>query len=112
MRTFAGPNGSGKSTLKPVLPTELLGVHLNPDEIEQEIRRQRYLDISAYGVNATGDDALMFFRGSLFLKSAGLAVEADKLNLAHGCLDFRNVAINSYFTSVASDFLGHKLLEQ
>jgi predicted ABC-type ATPase len=35
---FAGPNGSGKSTLKTVLPEELLGVYLNPDEIESSIR--------------------------------------------------------------------------
>jgi predicted ABC-type ATPase len=38
LRMFAGPNGSGKSTLKTVLPPELLGVYLNPDEIESQIR--------------------------------------------------------------------------
>lgn len=36
---FAGPNGSGKSTLKSVLIPELLGVYLNPDEIEATIKR-------------------------------------------------------------------------
>ena len=35
---FAGPNGSGKSTLKSYVPVELLGVYLNPDEMESEIR--------------------------------------------------------------------------
>jgi predicted ABC-type ATPase len=34
---FAGPNGSGKSTLKSYLPSALLGVYLNPDEMEQKI---------------------------------------------------------------------------
>ena len=43
---FAGPNGSGKSLLKSYLPTELLGVYLNPDEIEQEIRRHNFLDFA------------------------------------------------------------------
>jgi len=38
MRVFAGPNGSGKSTLKSVLPPPLLGVYLNPDEIEVQER--------------------------------------------------------------------------
>jgi predicted ABC-type ATPase len=38
MRMFAGPNGSGKSTLKSYLPSVLLGVYLNPDEIESEAR--------------------------------------------------------------------------
>ena len=31
---FAGPNGSGKSVLKSYLPGPLLGIYLNPDEIE------------------------------------------------------------------------------
>jgi hypothetical protein len=36
LRMVAGPNGSGKSTIKSVLPSELLGVYLNPDEIEAD----------------------------------------------------------------------------
>jgi predicted ABC-type ATPase len=44
---FAGPNGSGKSTLKSYLPPPLLGVYLNPDEMELEIRRQTFLDLTA-----------------------------------------------------------------
>ncbi len=66
---FAGPNGSGKSTLKSVLRKELLGVYLNPDDIEQEICRQGFLELSAYGVVATGYEALSFFRDSPFLNS-------------------------------------------
>jgi len=34
LRMFAGPNGSGKSTIKSVIRRELLGVYVNPDEIE------------------------------------------------------------------------------
>ena len=40
MRVFAGPNGSGKSVLKSYLPEPLLGVYLNPDEIEAEVKEQ------------------------------------------------------------------------
>jgi len=39
---FAGPNGSGKSSLKSFLPEELLGIYLNPDDIEREIRLQTF----------------------------------------------------------------------
>ena len=46
LRMFAGPNGSGKSTLKSVLPRELLGVYLNPDEIESQIRQQGFLPLA------------------------------------------------------------------
>lgn len=34
LRMFAGPNGSGKSTIKSVLKPEMLGIYINPDEIE------------------------------------------------------------------------------
>lgn len=35
LRMFAGPNGSGKSTLKEVIRAEMLGIYINPDEIER-----------------------------------------------------------------------------
>jgi hypothetical protein len=42
---FAGPNGSGKSTIKTVLPPELLGIYINPDEIEKEFRNQGFINL-------------------------------------------------------------------
>jgi len=45
LRIFAGPNGSGKSTFKKMLRQELLGVYINPDEIEKEIRDLGFLDL-------------------------------------------------------------------
>jgi len=107
---FAGPNGSGKSTLKSVLPKELLGVYLNADELEQEIRHQGFLDFAAYGVTTTAAELLPFFQASAFLISAGLGDAAQQLGFANGRLDFGKVAVNSYFASVASDFLRQKLL--
>ena len=109
---FAGPNGSGKSLLKSYLPKELLGVYLNPDEIELEIRRQGFLDFTAYGVTTTADESLTFFQGSSFLIKEGFRDAAKRLDLANDRLDFTKVEINSYFASVACDFLRQKLLEQ
>jgi len=109
---FAGPNGSGKSTLKSVLPPALLGIYLNPDEIEQEIRRQGFLDLAVYGVTATADEVLPFFTGSSFLISAGHADQARQILFQAGRLVFAGVAVDSYFASVAADFLRQKLLEQ
>jgi len=40
---FAGPNGSGKSTIKEVISKELLGIYVNPDEIEKEILKYDFL---------------------------------------------------------------------
>lgn len=35
LRVFAGPNGSGKSTMKSAVPSHLIGIYINPDEIEK-----------------------------------------------------------------------------
>ena len=43
LRMFAGPNGSGKSTFKSVIGPELLGIYINPDEIEKEIAAAGFL---------------------------------------------------------------------
>lgn len=40
LRMFAGPNGSGKSTLKDEVEAHGLGVYINADDIEAEIRAQ------------------------------------------------------------------------
>lgn len=79
LRMFAGPNGSGKSTLKSTLNSKILGVYINPDEIEKEIQQRDFLDLSAYGVVAEQQEILDFFLGSLLLKKAGLLDEAEAL---------------------------------
>ncbi len=53
LRMFAGPNGSGKSTVKSMINPALLGVYINPDEIEKEIRERNYLDLQAYGIKTS-----------------------------------------------------------
>lgn len=108
---FAGPNGSGKSTLKSYVPEELLGVYLNPDEMEAEILRLGYLDLSSYGVTAASDEVLTFFAGSAFLHSVGLGEAWRDLACTHGRLDFSRVPVNSYLASVAADFLRSRLLQ-
>jgi predicted ABC-type ATPase len=45
LRMFAGPNGSGKSTFKSIIRPELLGIFINPDEIEKEIRDYDFLNL-------------------------------------------------------------------
>jgi predicted ABC-type ATPase len=50
LRMFAGPNGSGKSTMKAALKPSLLGIYINPDEIQAEIEKFDFLDLAAYGI--------------------------------------------------------------
>jgi predicted ABC-type ATPase len=109
---FAGPNGSGKSTLKSHLPPALIGVYLNADELEQEIRQQSLLDFTPHGVTTTADAALTFFRNSKFLNDAGLGERTKQLTFSDNRLEFGTVAVNSYLASAASDFLRQKLMER
>lgn len=109
---FAGPNGSGKSTLKGVVPQSLLGVYLNPDEMEKAIAEFGFLNLDHYGVTTSEAEILPFFCNSTLLQQAGLDDEAAELRFHDGKLDFFRVGVNSYYASVAADFLRQKLLTQ
>ena len=60
LRMFAGPNGSGKSTLKSMVSPELLGIYVNPDEIQKEILEQNTLDLQFYGISINPKELLDF----------------------------------------------------
>jgi hypothetical protein len=107
---FAGPNGSGKSTFKLVLPAELLGVYINPDEIELEIRETGVLSLEAFGVGASPEEIRQFFDGSVLLRNAGLNPLIPSRTFRGGAVEFGSVPMNSYFAAVAAEFLRHKLL--
>lgn len=108
---FAGPNGSGKSTLKAVLRPELLGVYVNPDDIEREIRGSGgRLDLRPYGIEISQDTFRQFVSTSTLLASAGLLGEASSLRAEGQVLDFSSVTVNSYYASVAADFIRQALL--
>ena len=51
LRMFAGPNGSGKSTFKSMIRKELLGIYVNPDDLEKEMKDLGFLDLAAYSVS-------------------------------------------------------------
>ena len=112
LRMFAGPNGSGKTTIKSVIRPELLGVYINPDEIEKEIAEWGFLDLKNYRVETTEAEVLAFFNASVLLDKAGLLDEAAGLRFSDDKLSFFAVLVNAYFASVAADFIRHKLLER
>lgn len=112
LRMFAGPNGSGKSTINALIRPELLGVYINPDDIEKAIReRGDFLDLASYGVNTTREEILGFFQQSTLLEKAGLLDETAALHFNDDKLSFFEVTVNAYFASVAADFIRQKLLE-
>lgn len=110
LRMFAGPNGSGKSTIKSVIRRELLGVYVNPDEIEADIKRYDYLDFGEFEIQTDKAEVFEFFQTSTLLKKADLLDEAEYLRFTDNRLSFFEVGINSYFASVAADFIRQKLI--
>lgn len=107
---FAGPNGSGKSTLKSVINPNLLGIYINPDDIESDIRSDGFLNLSHYGIESDADEILEFFQSSSLLKKADLITKTFGLKFKDNKLIFNTVETNAYFASVASDFIRKKLL--
>lgn len=114
LRMFAGPNGSGKSTIKAyvskVITEKLFGHYINPDEFEKAIRRSGYLDFKNFDLEIGESEVLNFFRESPWLKKVGLEADIAKLGFSGNKLDFSEIEVHSYFTSVASDFIRRKLL--
>lgn len=111
LRMFAGPNGSGKSTITSLLEQKLLGVYVNPDDIEEEMHRSGFLDLTSYGIQASSQEVLEFFIHSPLVESAHLSAEVQRLRYANGKIMFRDVSVNAYFAAVAADFIRARLLE-
>ena len=64
---FAGPNGSGKSTLKSMLRPELIGIYINPDEIEDRpLSHKSPSDKTAFLLTLAHIYCSNFFRSRLF----------------------------------------------
>lgn len=111
LRMFAGPNGSGKSTFKTMIRQELLGVYINPDEIEKEAKEFGFIDLGAYRVTTTEKEILNFFCQSPLLEKTDSLEEASFLRFNDQKLIFHDVISNAYFASVAADFIRQKLIE-
>ncbi len=108
---FAGPNGSGKSTIKQAVPVEILGMYINPDEIEIKIRNTGLFDLLGRGIAATTQELQAFFQASTLTPKAGISADINFVKVIDGKIDFSKVKMNGYWPSLASDFLRHKLLE-
>ena len=107
---FAGPNGAGKTTINSLIKSDLLGIYINPDLIEAEIKKFGFLDLKNYNVIAEEAEILDFFSNSALLEKADLTLAAEALSFNDAKLSFFAVDVNSYFASVASDFIRQKLL--
>ena len=108
---IAGPNGSGKTTIKSVLRPELLGIYINPDEIEKTLKSQGFLSLDAFGISSDVETLSAFFAGSQLLKNFGDG-KIPRIMLQKGILTLEEGEAGSYFSSVLSDFLRQRLIDQ
>ncbi len=72
LRMFAGPNGSGKSTIKSLLDPAMLGIYINPDDIQAYLEKNSFIDFSEYQIQTTSEEALQFFDNSTLLQEKNL----------------------------------------
>jgi predicted ABC-type ATPase len=112
LRMFAGPNGSGKSTLKVMLSNDLLGVYINPDDIQKQLGQFGFLDLHHYAISTTQEEVLSFFTSSTLLAKADLLGGVSRLKLTGSKLGFTADTTNAYFASVCADFIRRKLMQK
>lgn len=109
---FAGPNGSGKSTIKNNFPKELLGVYINPDEIEKELQAKDQLDLSSFYLeNSASKDLAVYLTDSKLLERENLLEQVSNVAFQDNIIKFNNIEINSYYASVISSFIRESLLD-
>lgn len=111
IRMFAGPNGSGKSVLKTILKSELLGIYVNPDEIEKIIKNCGFLNLKDFNAESEEKEVLNYFLNSSLLRENNLSDEVKLLKFDNQKIDFSAIKINSYFASVVADFIRNSLMK-
>lgn len=111
LRMFAGPDGSGKSTINGVVYRKLLGVYINSDEIEKVLKIKYELNFADFSVKTTYVEVMNFFKQSSLLASKNYLCHLSAFEWKENSLIFPQEAANSYFASVVSDFIRHKLLD-
>lgn len=105
LRMFAGPNGSGKSTLIDVLDKRHLGIYINPDEIEKNIKLNNgCFDFRNFNINLNQN------RFERYVKSAFYKIDLNDITLNQNSICFKK--INSYIASILSSFIREELLLQ
>ena len=89
LRVFAGPNGSGKSTIHEILRPEWIGVYVNADEIEKQLRQHGALDLNSFELTAAAEALQQRFCAylatSALLAKHGLLHAAQALTVSADC---------------------------
>lgn len=113
---FAGPNGSGKSTVlaevERTLGRALLGVVVNADEIEREIRETGALDLIPFLVTIAEEEVRALFAASEWLRAKGHASAAEAVRVEGDRLWFEDYPVDSYLAAVVADHIRQRLVAE
>jgi predicted ABC-type ATPase len=110
LRMFAGPNGSGKSTLKSIISPDLIGLYINPDEIEKTIQKEGCFDFKYYEIETNLQELIDFFSRSTQIQSSHVALIKKSIDCKDSKIFLHDMQESSYFSAVLSDFIRNKLL--
>ena len=117
LRVLAGPNGSGKSTIKPDLKPQWIGVFVNADEMEKDLKASGgYLQLGSLGV--TGKPGVVLKRIRKSLKTFGLEQRLDLPKLLEGMTLDKALTLwvpgpyDSYLAATLAEAVRRELLEE
>ncbi|MGB3075865.1 MAG: zeta toxin family protein [Chitinophagales bacterium] len=113
MRVFAGPNGSGKTTIFKGILQEAkinLGIYVNADEIEIELRKGKAIPFSDFNLNIQESKIQNFFRQSSFSPMKRNEPDLwEKVRIVNN--DFICVTyVDSYLAADLAEFIRQQLL--
>lgn len=114
LRVIAGPNGSGKSSLITTLQNKNidLGQYLNPDLIHQQIKKDKVLSLSQFGLSCSHKSFMDSINKSSFTNAVKRPFEQDKIKICDNVILFDTKAIGSYSTAIVVEFLREELLNK
>ncbi|MFN8576370.1 MAG: hypothetical protein U0354_05895 [Candidatus Sericytochromatia bacterium] len=114
LRMFSGPNGSGKSTIYHQIKEKYdLGIYLNADDLEKELKINRFIDLSTFGFNSLEKNELIDF-----INNHTLTHKAKKEGFNINFEFYENKIVdsgkksNSYSAALIIDFIRQKLLNE
>lgn len=113
LRILAGPNGSGKTSIYKDLRDEFnWGVFVNADMIEQSLREDGELNLSAYGVSNISDDCFAAaFAASAQAQRSICAL--TNVEFVDDVLVLRDTKLlDSYFSAFVAAFIQSVLMEK
>lgn len=109
---FAGPNGSGKSTIIRYLLPHQIGIYLNPDDLEQQLRVNQRLDLKTYHSSLSAPALLHFLKSKSKLKDrlSTPLLSAHPIVGHSNTLQFDVIDIDSYLAARIIDYIRFKVL--